>query len=198
MNCLFTLTGHSGRSGDRSHLNLGEKPMSSGAAASQNAPPHPSMSDSQESCLLGSPLESPFPWYHCCLGSLGSDLGCLVTFQVSRVLPASLSRMLPLGVGGQLHSCKQESHLLSRVSWGMSPLPFVVLSSLFQGVFPLTSLQVAPPPPDSILIFTVFHAAWTSPAFHPSNLSPLQFKVSCRPVCPSPRTHQPSSLDLSS
>lgn len=97
--------GHSGRSGDRSHLNLGEKPVSSGAAASQNAPPPPySMSDSRKSCLL----------------ALGVTLGVLYhsRFPESCQPPSPGCFHSGGGVGNQLHS--------SAVSKIMSPLQSVL------------------------------------------------------------------------
>lgn len=114
--------GHSGRSGDRSHLNLGEKPVSSGAAASQNAPPPPySMSDSRKSCLLGSPLESLLS-----LGTtaawvaLGVTLGVLYhsRFPESCQPPSPGCFHSGGGVGNQLHS--------SAVSKITSPLQSVL------------------------------------------------------------------------
>lgn len=137
----------------------------------QNAP-H-SLSDGQESCLLGASLKSFSPGTS--LGSLGSSLVSLVTFQAPRVLSASflLDHMFPLrGVG-------YTAVLLSRNHISSPECPEECLSLSFCSLalsLPGNAITMGSTHPQILsLAFAVFAAAWTSAALPPSNLSPMHF-----------------------
>lgn len=141
--------------------------MSQEQQQQQNAP-H-SLSDGQESCLLGASLKS------FSLGTSLGSLGSLVTFQAPRVLSASflLDHMFLLrGVG-------YTAVLLSRNPISSPECPEECLSLSFCSLvlsLPGNAITMGSTHPQILsLAFAVFAAAWTSAALHPSNLSPMHF-----------------------